>query len=176
MYRQDSKSRHSSRAISQLKKDWRRKLKCIGHCRRQPSSERTANSKKGQPQTLAFRTSGCPRMGRQCQVVQNFRSRGSAEARTSQSLVQLRMAELSPASQNPLSAKLTQVLGSSYTDYGVRQALESLDGTFTVNTTSSRRQLRAAFELRGIETSGVLLAQYEQVISVSCNGAIFSDC
>jgi hypothetical protein len=77
------------------------------------------------------------------------------------------MADLLPASQNPLSAKLTQVLGSSYTDYGVRQALESLDGgPFALNVSSSRRQLRAAFELRGLETSGVLLNQYEQVIAV----------
>ena len=76
------------------------------------------------------------------------------------------MADLLSASQNPLSAKLTQVLGSSYTDYGVRQALESLDGHLTLNVSSSRRQLRAAFELRGLETSGVLLNQYEQVIAV----------
>jgi hypothetical protein len=76
------------------------------------------------------------------------------------------MAEALIATQNPLSAKLAQVLGSSYTDYGVRQALGSLDEKFTENTPTSRRNLRATFELIDIEKSGALLTQYEQVISV----------
>lgn len=76
------------------------------------------------------------------------------------------MAESLVSTQNPLSAKLSQVLGSSYTDYGVRQALGSLDDKFTENTPTSRRQLRATFELVDIERSGALLTQYEQVISV----------
>jgi len=72
-------------------------------------------------------------------------------------------------SQNPLSAKLSQVLGTSYTDYGVRVALEALGEQFTPtdNTPNSRRQLRAALELQDIQRSGALLAQYEQVITAS---------
>ena len=70
------------------------------------------------------------------------------------------------ATQNPLSAKLSQVLGTSYTDYGVRSALESLGEQFTQNTPTSRRQLRATLELQDIESSGALLRQYEQVITV----------
>ena len=71
--------------------------------------------------------------------------------------------------QNPLSAKLSQVLGASYTDYGVRGALEALGEQFTPNgnTPNSRRQLRAALELQDIQRSGALLAQYEQVMAVS---------
>ena len=76
------------------------------------------------------------------------------------------MAEALIPAHNPLSAKLSQVLGSSYTDYGVRQALGSLDDNFTENTPASRRHLRASFELIDIEKSGALLTQYEQVISV----------
>jgi hypothetical protein len=76
------------------------------------------------------------------------------------------MAESIASGQNPLSAKLSQVLGSSYTDYGVRQALGSLDETFSESTPTSRRQLRATFELIEIEQSGSLLTEYRQVISV----------
>jgi len=79
------------------------------------------------------------------------------------------MTESLSASQNPLSAKLSQVLGTSYTDYGVRGALEALGKQFTPNhnTPNSRRQLRAALELQDIQRSGALLAQYEQVMAVS---------
>jgi hypothetical protein len=77
------------------------------------------------------------------------------------------MAESLVPAHNPLSAKLSQVLGTSYTDYGVRLALGSLDERFTENTPTSRRNLRATFELIDIEKSGALLTQYEQVISVS---------
>ena len=77
------------------------------------------------------------------------------------------MSESLSSSQNPLSAKLSQVLGTSYTDYGVRSALESLGEQFTQNTPTSRRQLRAAIELQDIQSSGSLLRQYEQVITVS---------
>lgn len=75
------------------------------------------------------------------------------------------------STQNPLSAKLSQVLGTSYTDYGVRSALESLGEQFTQNSPTSRRQLRATLELQDIESSGALLRQYEQVITVypSCS-------
>jgi hypothetical protein len=72
----------------------------------------------------------------------------------------------SSASQNPLSAKLSQVLGTSYADSGVRSALEALDGQFTQNTPTTRRQLRAVLELQDLESSGALLAQYEQVMAV----------
>ena len=68
--------------------------------------------------------------------------------------------------QNPLSAKLSQVLGTSYTDYRVKSALENLGGQFTENTPTSRRQLRASLELQDIQSSGALLKQYEQVIIV----------
>lgn len=71
------------------------------------------------------------------------------------------------SSQNPLSAKLSQVLGTSYADSGVRAALESLDDQFAQNTHTTRRQLQATLELQDIQSSGALLAQYEQVISVS---------
>ena len=70
------------------------------------------------------------------------------------------------SSQNPLSAKLSQVLGTSYTDYGVRSALESLGEQFTQNTPTSRRQLRASLELQDTQSTGALLRQYEQVIIV----------
>jgi hypothetical protein len=72
---------------------------------------------------------------------------------------------MSPA-QNPLSAKLSQVLGTSYTDYSVKSALESLDPHFSENTPASRRQLRAALELLDIQSSGKLLEQYERLIDV----------
>jgi len=79
------------------------------------------------------------------------------------------MTESLSGSQNPLSAKLSHVLGTSYTDYGVRAALEALSEQFTPteNTPNSRRQLRAALELQDIQRSGALLGQYEQVITVS---------
>lgn len=76
------------------------------------------------------------------------------------------MAEALIPAHNPLSSKLSQVLGSSYTDYGVRQALGSLEDNFTENTPTSRRHLRATFELIDIEKTGALLTQYEQIISV----------
>jgi len=76
------------------------------------------------------------------------------------------MAESLIPAHNPLSAKLSQVLAASYTDYGVRQALGSLDEKFTENTQTSRRNLRASFELVDIDKSGAVLTQYEQVISV----------
>jgi hypothetical protein len=76
------------------------------------------------------------------------------------------MAESLVSTQNPLSAKLSQVLGSSYTDYGVKRALGSLDESFAENTPTSRRRLRATFESIDIEQSGAILTQYEQVISV----------
>ena len=78
----------------------------------------------------------------------------------------LEMAESVSALQNPLSSKLSQVLGTSYTDYGVRTALESLGDQFPENNPTSRRQLRAALELGDIQNWGALLEQYEQVISV----------
>ena len=68
--------------------------------------------------------------------------------------------------QNPLSAKVTQILGTSYTDYAVRSALEDLSLQFTENTPSSRRQLRANLELQDIQSAGALLEQYEQVLAV----------
>ena len=68
--------------------------------------------------------------------------------------------------QNPLSAKVTQILGTSYTDYAVRSALENLSLQFTENTPSSRRQLRANLELQDIQSAGALLEQYEQVLEV----------
>jgi hypothetical protein len=77
------------------------------------------------------------------------------------------MSESMLSSQNPLSAKLSQVLGTSYTDYGVRSALESLDAQFSENTPVSRRQLRASLELLDIQSSGKLLGQYERVIDVA---------
>jgi len=79
------------------------------------------------------------------------------------------MTESLSGSQNPLSAKLSQVLGTSYTDYGVRAALEAVGEQFTTtdNTPNSRRQLRAALEFQDIQRSGALLTQYEQVIAVS---------
>jgi len=76
------------------------------------------------------------------------------------------MAESLVSIQNPLSAKLSQVLGSSYTDYGVKRALGSLDENFAENTPTSRRRLRVTFESVDIEQSGAILTQYEQVISV----------
>jgi hypothetical protein len=80
--------------------------------------------------------------------------------------LELRMAESLSGSQNPLSAKLAQVLGASYADSGVRAALESLDDKLTQNTPTTRRQLRAALELQDIQSSGTLLVHYEQVIAV----------
>jgi cbb3-type cytochrome oxidase cytochrome c subunit len=87
------------------------------------------------------------------------------------------MTESLSGSQNPLSAKLSQVLGTSYTDYAVRRALEALGEQFSPNdnTANSRRQLRAALELQDIQRSGALLAQYEQVITVSRLSMISSD-
>lgn len=76
------------------------------------------------------------------------------------------MSEAMLSSQNPLSAKLSQVLGTSYTDYGVRSALQSLDTQFSENTPNSRRRLRTALELLDIQSSGRLLEQYERVIDV----------
>lgn len=89
------------------------------------------------------------------------------------------MTESLLGSQNPLSAKLSQVLGSSYTDYGVRAALEALGEQFTPtdNTPNSRRQLRAALELQDIQRSGAMLTEYEQVIAVShLITSFFSSC
>ena len=85
------------------------------------------------------------------------------------------MTESVSGSQNPLSTKLSQVLGTSYTDYGVTAALEALGERLkpTDNTPTSRRQLRAAIELQDIQRSGALLAQYEQVIAVSTLLALF---
>jgi hypothetical protein len=70
-------------------------------------------------------------------------------------------------SQNPLSAKLTEVLGASYTDFGVRSALEALSEQFAENTPNSRRQLRTSLELRDLQNSGALLKEYEKVIVVT---------
>ena len=73
----------------------------------------------------------------------------------------------SPSSaQNPLSAKLSQVLGTSYTDYAFKGAVEALAATFPHNTPSARRQLRAQLELNDLQRSGALLLQYEKVIAV----------
>jgi len=85
------------------------------------------------------------------------------------------MTESLSGSQNPLSAKLSQVLGTSYTDYGVRAALEALSEQFTPtdNTPNLRRQLRSVLELQDIQRSGALLAQYEQVMVVSPLVALF---
>src|SRR5271170_7773883 len=63
------------------------------------------------------------------------------------------MTESLSSSQNPLSAKLSQVLGASYTDYGIRSALEALGEQFSENTTTSRRQLRGTLELQDIQSS-----------------------
>jgi len=76
------------------------------------------------------------------------------------------MAESLSASQNPLSAKLSQVLGTSYADSSVRSALEALNEQFTQNTPTTRRMLRASFEWQDIQQSGALLAQYEHIIAV----------
>ena len=75
------------------------------------------------------------------------------------------MAE-SLSAQNPLAAKLSQVLGTSYTDYGIRTALEALGSEFSENTPAVRRQLRATLERRDIESAGALLGQYEQIVAV----------
>lgn len=84
------------------------------------------------------------------------------------------MTESLPSSQNPLSAKLSQILGTSYTDYRLRSALESLGEHFAENTSTSRRQLRAKLELQDIQSSGALLRQYEQVITVSTSDLVRS--
>lgn len=67
---------------------------------------------------------------------------------------------------NPLSAKLSQVLGTSYSDYAFKSAVESLGDTFVQNTPSARRQLRAHLELRDLQHSGAILAQYGKVLAV----------
>jgi hypothetical protein len=67
---------------------------------------------------------------------------------------------------NPLSAKLSQVLGTSYTDYAFKTAVEALGDTYTENTPTARRQLRANLELNDLQRSGALLLQYEKVIAV----------
>jgi len=77
----------------------------------------------------------------------------------------LSAASLSSA-QNPLSAKLSHVLGTSYTDYAFKTAVESLADTFPHNTPNARRQLRAHLELNDLQRSGALLLQYEKVIAV----------
>jgi len=77
------------------------------------------------------------------------------------------MAEFtSSAGSNPLSTKLSYVLGTSFTDYGLRQALESLDNQFPENTQTSRRHLRDEFEWRSIESARELLDNYAQVVAV----------
>jgi hypothetical protein len=73
---------------------------------------------------------------------------------------------LSGPSQNPLATKISQVLSTSLTDYGVKQSLESIDRQFTDVSPASRRQLRTRFEHRAIQDAGDLLHRYEAVISV----------
>ena len=70
------------------------------------------------------------------------------------------------SSQTPLSTKLNHILGTSYTDYSIKSALECLGDQFVDNTPTARRQLRAQLELQEIQASGALLEQYEHVISV----------
>jgi hypothetical protein len=68
---------------------------------------------------------------------------------------------------NPLSAKLSQVLGTSYTDYAFKTAVEALGDTYTQNSPSARRQLRSRLEFNDLQRSGALLLQYENVIAVA---------
>jgi len=77
------------------------------------------------------------------------------------------MSDAGANTQTPLSTRLTQVLGSSFTDYGVREALESLDGQLLENNPTSLRRLRAQFESSSIRHAGELLDNYAQVVSVS---------
>jgi hypothetical protein len=67
---------------------------------------------------------------------------------------------------NPLSARLSQVLGTSYTDYAFKTAVEALGDTYTQNTPNARRRLRANLELNDLQRSGALLRQYEKVVAV----------
>jgi conserved oligomeric Golgi complex subunit 6 len=75
---------------------------------------------------------------------------------------------LASTTQAPLSTRVSQVLGTSFTDYGLREALESLDNNqFVENSHASRRQLRQRFESQSIKDAGDVLEHYLKVAQVS---------
>ncbi len=76
----------------------------------------------------------------------------------------------SQARSNPLSAKVTSVLSSSYADADIRDALALLDKRHVENNAETRRQLRLDIQKEVIESNGSIIREFGHVAEVSlCN-------
>lgn len=64
------------------------------------------------------------------------------------------------------SNKLTSVLSASYTDFDIRDALETLDRRGVKNTPETRRQLRLDVQKEVIECNGAVIKDFGVVAEV----------
>ena len=68
---------------------------------------------------------------------------------------------------NPLSAKVTSVLSSSFADADIRDALALLDKRGLENNAETRRQLRLDVQKEVIESNGSIIREFGHVAEVS---------
>ena len=67
------------------------------------------------------------------------------------------------------STKIQTILGSSYTDLGTRDALETLDARQVKNDRETRRNLRLDVQREIIDCNGEIVQDFGQVAEVSAN-------
>lgn len=70
-------------------------------------------------------------------------------------------------SSNPISAKVTTVLSTSYADSEFRDALTLLDERGVSNSAETRRQLRLDVQKDVIESNGQIITEFGRVAEVS---------
>lgn len=75
--------------------------------------------------------------------------------------------EIQQTRGNPLSSKITNVLSASYTDFEVRDALETLDIRGIQNTSETRRNLRLDVQKEIIDCNGEIVHDFSKVAEVS---------
>lgn len=71
-----------------------------------------------------------------------------------------------PQKSNAISAKLTSILSTSFTDADIREALQILDEKHLQNTPDTRRNLRADAQREVIERNGDIVKDFGQVAEV----------
>lgn len=86
-----------------------------------------------------------------------------------------------PARSGALLSRITTILSASYSDLGIRDALETLDARHVENTPETRRQLRLDVQRDVIQANGDIVHDFGEVAEVGlslhwrANGRTFAD-
>lgn len=71
-----------------------------------------------------------------------------------------------PKASNPLTAKVTAILSTSYSDVEFREALSLLDSRGIENNAKTRRQIRLDIHKEVIDSNGAIIDEFGHVAEV----------